>query len=134
MSLSVEITRSGGTAPIGASETPQPTGPAYRVIRRNGSVTPFDPLKITVALTKAFLAVEGNVAAGSRRVHDVVEALTADIVATLKRRSAEGRLFHIEEYPGSGRARLDAQRKPQGGACLCALPRRAGAGTCEGRH
>ncbi len=96
MSLSVEITRSSGTAPIGASETPQPTGPAYRVIRRNGSVTPFDPLKITVALTKAFLAVEGGVAAGSRRVHDVVEALTADIVATLKRRSAEGRLFHIE--------------------------------------
>ncbi len=30
-------------------------------------------------------------------MHDVVEALTADIVATLKRRSAEGRLFHIED-------------------------------------
>ena len=31
----------------------------YQLIRRNGAVTPFDPSKIAVALTKAFLAVEG---------------------------------------------------------------------------
>ena len=97
MSLSLETTRADGTPPVRVSEALQTTEPGYRVIRRNGSVTPFDPFKITVALTKAFLAVEGNVAAGSRRVHDVVEALTADIVATLKRRSADGRLFHIED-------------------------------------
>src|SRR5690606_27372195 len=46
--------------------------PGYRVIRRNGSVTPFDAGKIAIALTKAFLAVEGSTAAGSRRVHDIV--------------------------------------------------------------
>lgn len=36
------------------------TEPGFRVIRRNGGVTPFDPSKISVALTKAFLAVEGS--------------------------------------------------------------------------
>ena len=46
--------------------------PSYQVIRRNGAVTSFDASKIAVAMTKAFLAVEGNTAAGSRRVHDIV--------------------------------------------------------------
>src|SRR5690606_7959887 len=68
-----------------------------RVIRRNGSITPFDPAKIVVALTKAFLAVEGSAAAGSPRVHDTVEALTAQVVAALTRRGGVGRVFHIEE-------------------------------------
>ncbi|RJG41663.1 ribonucleoside-diphosphate reductase subunit alpha [Mesorhizobium sp. DCY119] len=73
------------------------TEPGYRVIRRNGAVTPFDASKITVALTKAFLAVEGSVAAGSRRVHDVVEELASQVVSALTRRAAAGRTFHIEE-------------------------------------
>lgn len=73
------------------------TTPAYRVIRRNGSVTPFDAAKITIALTKAFLAVEGSTAAGSRRVHDIVEELTAQVVGALTRRADTGRTFHIEE-------------------------------------
>ncbi|MEW8431893.1 MAG: hypothetical protein G8D61_19375, partial [gamma proteobacterium symbiont of Ctena orbiculata] len=34
-----------------------------QVIRRNGKVTHFDPGKISVAMTKAFLAVEGGSAA-----------------------------------------------------------------------
>ena len=71
--------------------------PGYRVIRRNGGVTPFDPTKIAVALTKAFLAVEGSMAAGSRRVHDVVEELTEQVTAALTRRTGEGRTFHIED-------------------------------------
>ena len=73
------------------------TEPGYRVIRRNGAVTPFDASKITVALTKAFLAVEGSVAAGSRRVHDVVEELASQVVSALTRRADAGRTFHIEE-------------------------------------
>jgi len=35
----------------------------FRVIRRNGKVTAFDGEKISVAMTKAFLAVEGGNAA-----------------------------------------------------------------------
>jgi ribonucleoside-diphosphate reductase alpha chain len=79
------------------NEARTPTEPGYRIIRRNGSVTPFDPTKITVALTKAFLAVEGSVAAGSRRVHDVVKDLTEQVVGNLTRRIGEGRTFHIED-------------------------------------
>ncbi|MQT11963.1 ribonucleoside-diphosphate reductase subunit alpha [Segnochrobactrum spirostomi] len=71
--------------------------PSYLLIRRNGAVTPFDPGKITVALTKAFLAVEGSSAATSRRVHDIVADLTGQIVASLTRRADSGRTFHIED-------------------------------------
>ena len=78
-------------------ETPVAAEPGYRIIRRNGSVTPFDASKIAAALTKAFLAVEGSTAAGSRRVHDVVGELTDGVVSALKRRVGEGRTFHIED-------------------------------------
>ncbi|WP_026381733.1 ribonucleoside-diphosphate reductase subunit alpha [Afifella pfennigii] len=71
--------------------------PGYQVIRRNGAVTPFDAAKIAVALTKAFLAVEGNSAAASRRVHDIVAELTDEIVASLTRRGETGRAFQIED-------------------------------------
>ncbi len=68
-----------------------------QIIRRNGKVSPFDAGKISVAMTKAFLAVEGNTAAASRRVHEAVEQLTGDVVAALTRRVGEGRTFHIED-------------------------------------
>ncbi|MFK8252064.1 ribonucleoside-diphosphate reductase subunit alpha [Ancylobacter terrae] len=71
--------------------------PGYQLIRRNGAVTPFDPAKIAIALTKAFLAVEGSSAAASRRVHDIVADLTAQIVSGLTRRADAGRTFHIED-------------------------------------
>lgn len=69
----------------------------HRVIRRGGALTPFDPKKIAVALTKAFLAVEGASAAGSRRVHDAVEDLTAQVTSVLARRGGEARIVHIED-------------------------------------
>ncbi len=73
------------------------TEPAYQLIRRNGSVTPFDSNKIAIALIKAFLAVEGNTAAASRRIHDIVAGLTEQIVANLTRRADTGRTFDIED-------------------------------------
>ncbi len=68
-----------------------------QVIRRNGTVSKFDAGKISVAMTKAFLAVEGHTAAASRRVHEVVEQLTAEVIGALTRRMSEGRTFHIED-------------------------------------
>ena len=76
---------------------PAPSEPTMQVIRRNGSVSKFDPSKISIALTKAFLAVEGHTAAASRRVHEVVEQLTQEVTAALTRRVGEGRTFHIED-------------------------------------
>ena len=72
-------------------------GLPMQVIRRNGTVSKFDASKISVAMTKAFLAVEGHTAAASRRVHEVVEQLTAEVVGALSRRISEGRTFHIED-------------------------------------
>jgi ribonucleoside-diphosphate reductase alpha chain len=79
------------------SLTVQPSEPPLQVLRRNGTVSPFDAGKISVAMTKAFLAVEGHTAAASRRVHEVVEQLTNDVVGALARRVGEGRTFHIED-------------------------------------
>src|SRR5262249_12298708 len=47
--------------------------------------------------TKAFLAVEGGRAAASRRVHEVVEELTRQVLTAFTRRGDVGRTFHIEE-------------------------------------
>ncbi len=74
-----------------------PSAPPFQVIRRNGLVTPFDASKIAIAMTQAFLAVEGHVAATSRRVHDAVAQMTDDVVGALTRRHGEGRTFHIED-------------------------------------
>src|SRR5258705_466922 len=41
----------------------------YKIIRRNGAVVGFEPDKIAVAMTKAFLAVAGNTAAASACEH-----------------------------------------------------------------
>lgn len=79
------------------SLSPVPSTPAMQVIRRNGTVSQFDPSKISIAMTKAFLAVEGHTAAASRRVHEVVEQLTNEVATALTRRVGEGRTFHIED-------------------------------------
>lgn len=68
-----------------------------KVIRRNGTVTPFDANKIAVAMTKAFLALEGDTAANSCRIHEKVSALTKKIADTFSRRLHTGGTLHIEE-------------------------------------
>jgi ribonucleoside-diphosphate reductase alpha chain len=68
-----------------------------QVIRRNGKVTAFDASKIAVAMTKAFLAVEGGSAAASQRVHDTVNELSRQVAAALTRRHPDGGTVHIED-------------------------------------
>lgn len=68
----------------------------YKVLRRNGNVVDFNPSKIAVAMTKAFLAVEGTHSAESSRVRDLVNKLTGQVVETLMRRLPEGGVLHIE--------------------------------------
>ncbi len=83
---------SGNAAEISA------TAPgAYRVIRRNGKVTPFDASKIEVAMTKAFLAVEGAGAAASGRIHESVKELTEQVASALTRNLSGGGTVHIED-------------------------------------
>ncbi|MBL7004505.1 MAG: ribonucleoside-diphosphate reductase subunit alpha [Gammaproteobacteria bacterium] len=69
---------------------------SYSVKRRNGKLTPFDQSKVTVAMTKAFLAVEGGQAAASSRVHETVAKLSEDVYQALTRNHPNGGTFHIE--------------------------------------
>lgn len=68
-----------------------------KTIKRNGTVVPFDKEKITVAITKAFLAIEGENAAVSNRIHDLVEDITAQIIYAFNRRLPTGGNIHIED-------------------------------------
>jgi ribonucleoside-diphosphate reductase alpha chain len=68
-----------------------------RVIKRNGTVVPFEDSKISVAITKAFLAVEGGTAAASSRIHETVAKLTDQVSAIFKRRMPSGGTMHIED-------------------------------------
>lgn len=69
----------------------------YRILRRNGAVVGFEPSKIAIAMTKAFLAVNGGQGAASARVRELVEELTAAVVNALVRRQPAGGTFHIED-------------------------------------
>ncbi|WP_246065421.1 ribonucleoside-diphosphate reductase subunit alpha [Hydrocarboniclastica marina] len=67
------------------------------MIKRDGALVPFDRDKITVAITKAFLAVEGEGAQGSSRVHDLVGRLGGEIESTFARRLSGRGTVHIED-------------------------------------
>lgn len=67
------------------------------IIKRNGTVVDYSDDKISVAITKAFLAVEGGNAAASTRIHETVEQLTQQVSAIFKRRLSTGGTIHIED-------------------------------------
>jgi ribonucleoside-diphosphate reductase alpha chain len=101
MQIAAEVTAPqslSGTAPL--SDVTREAGTAfsqYKVIRRNGAVVGFEPGKISVAVTKAFLAVEGGQGAASARIREMVAGLTDAVVAALARRQPAGGTFHIED-------------------------------------
>src|ERR1700694_2479032 len=88
-------TASASSSPLPANAAPRP--PQYKVIRRNGAVVGFEPSKIAIAVTKAFLAVNGGQSAAAARVRDLTAQLTDHVVTALMRRKPEGGAIHIEE-------------------------------------
>ncbi|HXU93480.1 MAG TPA: ribonucleoside-diphosphate reductase subunit alpha [Gallionella sp.] len=97
-------TDSVSTSPVLSSVVPDQASSSssssfeqYKVIRRNGSVVTFEPAKISIALTKAFIAVNGGQGAASARVREIVEQLTNGIVAAMLRRQPHGGTMHIED-------------------------------------
>jgi ribonucleoside-diphosphate reductase alpha chain len=99
------------STPYGAAATTAPTSASgisamnaphmmfdnYQIIRRNGSVVPFAPNKIAIAMMKAFLAVHGTQGAASASVRDAVDELTQAVVRALVRSRPGGGTFHIED-------------------------------------
>jgi ribonucleoside-diphosphate reductase alpha chain len=94
-----------GVMPGSMGESGQSSGGLYaqanmsdiKIIRRNGAVVGFEPSKIQVAMTKAFLAVQGNQGAASARVREITETLTNQVVMALLRRLPAGGTLHIED-------------------------------------
>ena len=68
-----------------------------KIIKRNGAVVGYESDKIAVAMTKAFLAVEGGTAAASPRIRELVNHLTQLVGQTFERRLPTGGTLHIEE-------------------------------------
>ncbi|GMG91264.1 ribonucleoside-diphosphate reductase subunit alpha [Cupriavidus metallidurans] len=94
------VTGVAGAAAGIAQQSPVAAGVTYqdyKLIRRNGAVVSFEPNKIAVAMTKAFLAVNGGQGAGSARVREIVEQLTQNVVRALVRSRPNGGTFHIED-------------------------------------
>src|SRR6266436_7818550 len=87
----------GTTTLADISTAVQPEFSQYKISRRNGAVVGFEPGKISVAVTKAFLAVEGGQSAASARIRELVSALTDAVVGALVRRQPGGGTFHIED-------------------------------------
>ncbi len=89
-----------GITPSAGSDSPVKISSSfgdYRIIRRNGAVFGFEPSKISIAVTKAFIAVNGGQGAASARVRELVEQLTSNVLAALVRRQPNGGTFHIED-------------------------------------
>ena len=84
------------TSTVMASLTSTAPG-QLRVIKRNGAVVPYDATKISVAITKSFLAVEGGTAAASSRIRDLVARLVDQVSTTFERRLPSGGTLHIED-------------------------------------
>ncbi len=92
------LTPMGQDAPALSHAELAATAPgSLRVIRRNGKITPFDAAKIEMAMTKAFLAVEGASAAASTRIHETVKQLTDQVVLAVTRHLSGGGTVHIED-------------------------------------
>src|SRR5437870_2918533 len=95
-SISTPKQMAGETSmPLAANADPRLA--QYKVIRRNGAVVGFEPSKIAIAVTKAFLAVNGGQSAASARVRELTAQLTENVVHALMKRKPDGGAIHIEE-------------------------------------
>ncbi len=101
--MQTDVQRRGDSPHAAASrneESPSVVSTApgqLRVIKRNGAVVAYDESKISVAITKAYLAVEGGNAAASTRIHESVAQLSSQISDIFRRRMPSGGTIHIED-------------------------------------
>ncbi len=100
MHVATETARAGTDAKFAPAELSAGNEERYaqfKVIRRNGAVVGFEPSKIAIAMTKAFIAVNGGTGAASARVREQVTHLTEGVVNALMRRHPSGGTLHIED-------------------------------------
>ncbi|CAM2011129.1 ribonucleoside-diphosphate reductase subunit alpha [Acanthopleuribacter pedis] len=77
--------------------TPPVAVESYRVIRRNGQATAWDPHKIELALTKVCIAVHGAAVAQSQQFHEKIALLTERVGQAITRHKTGDTPIHVEE-------------------------------------
>ena len=82
---------------LGQSLAPQGSFSMYHIVRRNGEVVEFNPTKIAVAITKAYIGVHGHNSMSSIGVRDQIGQLTNTVIISLQNRKPDGGSTHIEE-------------------------------------
>ena len=66
------------------------------VIKRDGTPAAYDDNRIKKAIAHAFIAVEGNIATGSDRIHEIVDLLTQQVTNTFLRHMPTGGSIRLE--------------------------------------
>ena len=82
---------------LGQSVAPKGNFSRYHVVRRSGDVVEFNPTKIAVAITKAYIAVHGHNSVSSVAVREQIASLTNMVIIALQNRKPDGGSIHIEE-------------------------------------
>lgn len=82
---------------LGQMLTPVGDFSKYQVVRRNGDVVEFNPSKITVAITKAYIAIHGSNSVASYGVRDQIASLTNLVISALQGRRPSGGSIFIED-------------------------------------
>jgi ribonucleoside-diphosphate reductase alpha chain len=74
-----------------------PLSNVLKVITRNNDDVPYDEDRIKIAITKAFIAVEGDNAVASNRIRQQINELTHDVTQAFKRRMPNGGTILLED-------------------------------------
>ena len=74
-----------------------PLSNLLKVITRNNDDVPYDEDRIKIAITKAFIAVEGDNAVASNRIRQQINELTHDVTQAFKRRMPNGGSILLED-------------------------------------
>ena len=82
---------------IGQNLTPLGDFSKYHVVRRSGDVVSFNPNKITVAISKSYIAVHGDDSLNGTGVREQITQLTGRVVSALESRRPNGGSIHIED-------------------------------------
>lgn len=82
---------------LGQILTPAGDFSKYQVVRRSGDVVEFNPSKITVAITKAYIAIHGSNSIASYGVRDQIGTLTNMVIGALQSRRPTGGSIFIED-------------------------------------
>ena len=85
------------SASASAAMLSTPVPGTLNVIKRTGAMVPYDEHKILIAVTKAFLEVDGGQAVASQRIRELSHQRAREVTEVFRKRMPSGGSVHIEE-------------------------------------